>query len=169
MMDSDHLKRRVSLLLAFYIVALLLAGLSAIPIGTGMEYLNNAVGVGSPMETTWPALAEWITYVHQGVIETEQKYPFIFYGTDWLAFGHFVLAIAFIGPLRNPVRNIWVIELGMIACVLVLPYALVFGYLRGIPFFWRLLDGCFGVFGIIPLWLCRKWVKQLAAGDAARS
>jgi len=37
-------------------------------------------------------------------------YPFIAYGTDWLAFAHFVIAIAFIGPWRDPVRNVWVVE-----------------------------------------------------------
>ena len=35
------------------------------------------------------------------------------------------------------------------------PWALVFGSLRGIPFFWRLVDCSFGVFGFLPLWLCR--------------
>jgi hypothetical protein len=35
-----------------------------------------------------------------------------------------VIAIAFIGPWRDTVKNIWVIEFGMIACVLVVPFAL---------------------------------------------
>ncbi|SCF41963.1 hypothetical protein [Micromonospora mirobrigensis] len=33
------------------------------------------------------------------------------YGTDWLAFAHLVLAVAFWGPLRDPVRNVWVVQL----------------------------------------------------------
>src|SRR5437870_13113633 len=81
--------------------------------------------------------------------------------SDLLAFGHFVIAIAFIGPLRNPVKNIWVVEFGMIACVLVVPFALVMGGVRGIPFGWRLVDCSFGVFGIIPLWFCRQQIKHL--------
>ena len=59
--------------------------------------------------------------------------PFLGYGTDWLAFGHFVIAIVFIGPLRDPVKTVWVVEFGMIACVLVVPFALVMGGVRGIP------------------------------------
>jgi hypothetical protein len=87
----------------------------------------------------------------------------IAYGTDWLAFGHFMIALAFVGPLRHPVRNIWVIEFGMIACVLVVPYAMTMGGFRGIPIGWRLIDCSFGVFGIIPLWFCRQQIKRLAA------
>jgi hypothetical protein len=33
------------------------------------------------------------------------------------------VVIAFIGPLQDPVRNVWVVELWMIACELVLPVA----------------------------------------------
>jgi len=85
------------------------------------------------------------------------------YGTDWLAFAHLVIAVAFWGPLKDPVRNIWVIEFGMIACVLVIPLALIAGPIRGIPFFWQLVDCSFGVFGIIPLWLCRRDILRLEA------
>jgi hypothetical protein len=78
-----------------------------------------------------------------------------------VGFGHFAIALAFIGALRDPVRNIWLFTFGMIACALVVPYAFVFGALRGIPFWWRLIDCSFGVVGIIPLWLCRTWSKEL--------
>ena len=91
----------------------------------------------------------------------DQKYPFMFYGTDWLAFGHIVIAIAFLGALKDPVKNIWIIEFGMLACLLVIPYALIFGAIRGIPFFWRLIDCSFGIIGILPLWLTRKYVHRI--------
>jgi hypothetical protein len=35
------------------------------------------------------------------------------------------------------------------------------GAIRGIPVWWRLIDCSFSVFGIIPLWLCRRWVNEL--------
>jgi hypothetical protein len=38
---------------------------------------------------------------------------------------------------------------------------MVFGEVRGIPFGWRLVDGSFGVFGFIPLWLCRRYAVEL--------
>ena len=71
--------------------------------------------------------------------QTQLQHPLLFYGTDWLAFGHFVIAIAFIGALRDPVRNRWLLDFGLIACGLVIPFALVFGGRRGIPFWWRLI------------------------------
>ena len=97
------------------------------------------------------------------VAEANERYPFLFYGTDWLAFGHLVIAIAFLGPLRDPVRNIWVIEWGMIACVLVIPAAMVCGPIRGIPFWWRLIDCSFGVVGILPLILAWCYARRMAA------
>ena len=50
---------------------------------------------------------------------------------------------------------------------LVVPWALVFGPLRGIPFFWRLIDCSFGVFGIVPLWLCRRDIDMLERLEAS--
>ena len=64
--------------------------------------------------------------------------------------------------LRDPVRNIWLFRSGMIACVLVVPYAFVCGGLRGIPIYWRLIDCSFGVFGFIPLWFCHRWAAEVA-------
>ena len=102
------------------------------------------------------------------LVAPNDNYPFIAYGTDWLAFAHFVIAIAFVGPWRDPVKDVWVVEFGMIACALVIPFALVMGSVRGIPFGWRLIDCSFGVFGIIPLWFCRRLINRLAQADPIR-
>jgi hypothetical protein len=99
--------------------------------------------------------------VHTALNQTAAQHPFLFYGTDWLAFGHFVIAIAFIGALRDPVRNSWLYTFGMISCVLIVPYALIFGGLRGIPIWWRLVDCSFGMFGFVPVWLCKRWAEEL--------
>ncbi len=37
---------------------------------------------------------------------------------------------------------------------------LLFGWLRGIPPFWQLIDMSFGVFGIVPLWWARRLIRQ---------
>ena len=79
----------------------------------------------------------------------------------WLAFGDLGIAVFFVGALKDPVRNLWVIEAGMIVCVGVIPLALICGPIRGIPFFWQLIDCSFGVFGIIPLLMCRGYVKRI--------
>ena len=87
----------------------------------------------------------------------------LFYGTDWLAFGHFVIAIAFVGALRDPVGNHWRFDLGLIASGLVIPFALVFDVVVGIPVGWRLVDCSFGMFGLIPLWFWRQWVREIGS------
>ncbi len=51
----------------------------------------------------------------------------------------------------------------MIACVLVVPLALICGPLRGIPFFWRLIDCSFGILGFIPLWIARNDIRRIGA------
>jgi hypothetical protein len=112
----------------------------------------------------FPNLAAWISKVHIGLVETNRAHPFLAYGTDWLAFAHVILAILFIGPLRDPVKNIWVIEFGIIACILVVPTAMICGHIRDIPFFWRLIDSSFGVIGLIPLLIVRKNIKVLELG-----
>jgi hypothetical protein len=76
----------------------------------------------------------------------DAKFPFLAYGTDWLAFAHLMIAVAFIGPLRDPVRNRWILEWAMICCVGVLPLAFIMGPIRG-PFGWTLVDCAFGVVG----------------------
>jgi len=152
---------RIRALLLVFIVGLVLSGATAIPLKTELDLLSRIV-VGNDTTTLAPsALARWIIKVRDALVETNAKYPFMAYGTDWLAFAHLVIAVAFIGPFLDPVKNIWVVEFGMIACVLVVPFALIMGSLREIPLGWRLIDCSFGILGIIPLWFCRKQIKEL--------
>lgn len=153
--------KRIRIILSFFIIALALSGLTAFPLQWETGLLNQWFGIGTFMERLFPDLSYWITHVNKGLTETYRTYPFIPYGTDWLAFAHIAIAIAFIGPLRDPVKNIWVIEFGIIACILIIPTALICGSIRGIPLFWRLIDCSFGMFGIIPLWICRHYIKMI--------
>ncbi len=163
MSASQFLLRRIRGLLFVFICALILSGATAIPLETELGALAKITGPTDKSATTQGAgLIGWVAEVHAGLVQTNAKYSFLSYGTDWLAFAHFVIAIAFIGPMRDPVRNIWVVEFGMIACVLVVPFAFGMGAVRGIPLEWRLIDCSFGVFGIIPLWFCRRQIKELA-------
>lgn len=147
--------------LVFFIAALAASGITAIPLLWELALLRSFLSAQPWIGGLWPDLVGWIGLVDGALVETYGRFPFLAYGTDWLAFAHIVIAVAFIGPLRDPVRNIWVVEFGMIACVLVIPVALVFGALRGIPFYWRLIDCSFGVVGIIPLWLVRRDIQRM--------
>ena len=41
--------------------------------------------------------------------------------------------------------------------------AAICGQIRGIPFFWTLIDCSFGIFGIIPLLIVQKQIRKLEA------
>lgn len=143
--------------LAVFMVGLIVSGLTAFPLETELRVLCSIVGVDpAAPPSDYAGLQHWIAVVAEGLRETYAKYPFIAYGTDWLAFAHLVIAIAFIGPYIDPVRNSWVVTFGIIACLGVIPLALIAGAIRQIPFCWRLIDCSFGIFGIIPLMLVRK-------------
>ena len=140
-----------------FIVLLILSGVTAFPLQWEMSLANDFM-LSLPSNNL---LSEWYFKVSQGLNETWDKYPFIAYGTDWLAFAHIVIAVAFIGPFRDPVRNIWVIEFGMIACLMIFPLAFIAGPIRGIPLFWQLIDCSFGVFGSILLYYIYRKIKIL--------
>jgi hypothetical protein len=138
----------------FFMITLFLSGLTAIPAEAELAFLSRCF----PADTM---IDGWIEKIYTGVANTNKDYPFITYGFDWLAFAHFVLAILFIGPLKDPVRSKWVIEFGMIACLLIIPFALIAGHFRGIPFWWRVIDCSFGLLGLIPLNICLQKIKQI--------
>jgi hypothetical protein len=156
MTNKIALQQRIRFLLIFFILALCVAGVTAIPLRWELGLLNQWFGINSFLYQFFPSMAEWISRVSDSVQNGYGGFPLLAYGTDWLAFAHIVIAVLFIGPLRDPVKNIWVIEFGMIACVLIIPWALIFGMVRGIPWFWTLIDMSFGLLGIIPLWLIRR-------------
>jgi hypothetical protein len=150
------LRGRIRLLTRLFIAGLILSGATAIPLRSELNLLANLFQANQ-----WSELSEWLYRVHDSVEKTQSQFPFLFYGTDWLAFGHFVIAIAFVGALRDPVRNKWLFDFGLIACALVIPYAMIFGSVRGIPVWWRLIDCSFGIIGSVPLWFCRQWAREL--------
>lgn len=108
----------------------------------------------------------WILTVRLGLEHTYADFPWIAYGTDWLAFGHLVIAGFFIGPWIHPVSSRPTLYTGIFACLAVIPLALICGPVRGIPFYWRLIDCSFGVVGIVPLIYCLKLVRRIETEGA---
>jgi hypothetical protein len=109
--------RRIRLWLAIVIVGLVLSGITAFPLQIELGWLVSF------LRTSWLQpiaesvhLLRWVGRVNEGLTATNAHYPFLAYGTDWLAFAHLVIAVAFIGPYLDPIRNKWVITFGLIAC-----------------------------------------------------
>ncbi len=146
---------RIRALLIFFVVALVISGLTAFPLESELRLLAPMIP-----ERTGP-LGEWITRVRDGLIETNDRHPYVMYAADWLAFAHLVIAVAFVGPLRDPVRNIWVVQFGMIACAGIIPLAAICGPIRDIPWGWTLVDMSFGVCGVIPLLIVHRLIRRL--------
>jgi len=161
MTRSDHL-RRIRVWLAVFIVGLVLSGITAFPLVTELHWLDAVLhsNILQPIAQS-THLLPWIERVDEALSTTYARYPFLAYGTDWLAFAHLVIAVAFIGPFVDPVRNKWVITFGLIACAGVVPLAFIAGPIRGIPLPWRLIDSSFGVFGSIPLLICHRSIALL--------
>ena len=148
--------------LKVFIVALFISGFTAIPVEQELTYVVNHF----PFEGS---IKGFLDEVLIGIRHASKDYPFLFYGYDWLAFAHFVLAILFIGPLRDPVKNKWVIEFGVIGCSLISPFAMIAGHFRGMPFWWRLIDCSFGIIGLLPLAICLKNIKRLEVEEKEKS
>jgi len=161
MQEICLLKRRIRALVLFFMAALAASGLTAVPLAWELGQLNRLAGPGSALAAWLPAPGAWIGRVHDGLQAACAAFPQISYGTDWLAFAHLVIAVAFIGLLRDPVRNRWVVEWGMLACALLVPWTLLMGAVRGIPWFWQLIDMSFGVVGMLPLWFTRRSILRL--------
>lgn len=164
-MNREQTLKKVKWLTWLFIIALVISGATAIPLQSELDVAARLLGGGG--STNASGFTYWILKVRGALDNIYAAYPFTAYGTDWLAFGHFVIAIAFVGALREPVRNRWLYLFGMIACVLVVPYAMICGAARGIPFYWRLIDCSFGIFGFVPLWFCWRWTGELESRDAA--
>lgn len=151
------LRRQIRLAISIVIFGLVLSGVTAFPLLHELNLLCNVLGSGSERSD----LTRWIFKVRDGLANTYRDYPFIAYGTDWLAFGHLMIALFFILPYRDPVRYEGVLKVGIAASLLVIPLALICGPIRGIPLFWRLIDCSFGILCIPLLVFALRKTRQL--------
>lgn len=162
--NATLLRRRVRWAVGAFIAGLVLTGLSVFPVVTLVNFLQVWVQLNLPEFE----LTQWLTQVNQALQYNQQHYPFLLYTLDWLGFAHLLIALVFIGAWRDPVRNIWVIEFGMVACILTLPAILLFGIKTHIPPFWWLIDALFGAIGVAVLGYahcCTRRLEQMLATD----
>ena len=159
-MDERGTLRWIRISIAVLMLGLVLSGVTAFPLRLELGFASSVLH-DLPFAAWFPDAVGWVDRVADALTDVDARYPFIAYGTDWLAFAHLVIAVVFIGPLVDPVRNIWVIQFGVIACIGVVPLALIAGSIRGIPLGWQLIDISFGVIGAIPAVIAWRLTRRL--------
>lgn len=150
--NSQSTITQINSVTCIFILALIMSGFTAIPAKSEIAWLLKT------LPSDWVTIHEWLSRIHVALWSVDEA---LLYGYDWLAFAHIVIGICFIGVLKNPVQNIWVVEFGMIACLLIFPFAAIMGNWRGIPIWWQFVDMSFGLLGIIPLWFLHNRIKTL--------
>ena len=112
-MNEQQILFRYRAAMLVFMVGLVVSGLTAFPLLREVEALTRWLGIAPGADTH--ALAGWrwwLAFVRQGLRDTYAAYPFMAYGTDWLAFAHLVIAVYFIGPLVRPRGGRWILISG---------------------------------------------------------
>jgi hypothetical protein len=112
-MTSASLLRAIRIWLAIVILGLFLSGVTAFPLQHELDLLVR-ISAHVQLAEHAHALNDWFLRVDHALADTNVRYPFLAYCTDWLAFAHVVIAILFIGPFLDPLRNKWVVTWGLI-------------------------------------------------------
>ena len=99
-MEGKALLRRYRVVLGLFITGLVLSGLTAFPLLHELRLMASWLGIKShEAYQQHEGLSFWLGYVWHGLEVTQAQFPFIVYGTDWLAFGHLTIAVFFMaGP-----------------------------------------------------------------------
>jgi len=158
--------KQIRLTIGIVIGGLVLSGITAFPLLHELRLLSFVMtGDAQASSELHSGIVQWILRVREGLEVTHERYPFLAYGTDWLAFGHLVIAMFFILPWRDPVRYQDVLRVGVVASLGVIPLALICGPIRGIPFGWQMIDSSFGLLCLPPLLFALRKIREWEGGS----
>ncbi len=152
--------RRAKWMLAIVAFGLLAAGVTVWP---AVWELKTAVRLVWGDAAPTGAVHRFLLEVILAIESVKAEHPFLLYAGDWLAFAHIVLAILFAGAVRDPVRNVWIVQCGLIMCLGVPILAGVCIPLRGLPWQWFLVDSAFAPAAALPLWIALGDIKRAAS------
>jgi len=159
-MNPASLVRSIRVWLAIVILGLFVSGVTAFPLQHELDLVVR-IAAHFHLADRAPVLNDWFLRVDHALADTNARYPFLAYGTDWLAFAHIVIAVAFIGPWFDPLRNKWIVTWGLINSVGIFFLALIAGPVRGIPLYWSVIDCSFGVVCGAILLIVRSKIRLL--------
>ncbi|MDP6046147.1 MAG: hypothetical protein QGH94_07575 [Phycisphaerae bacterium] len=150
--------KRARLMLAIVAFGLLVSGVTIWPATWELELLVDSIWGPGPSSGV---MHGFVLRVIEAVDYVGAEYPFLFYAGDWLAFAMIVLAILFYGARRDPVRNVWIVQCGLIMCVLIPVLAGICVPLRGLPLRWFWVDTAFAPAAGIPLWIALRDIRRV--------
>ncbi len=154
---SAGLLTRIRLCLALLMAGLLFSSLPGFFPLNGTKWIlgllarTSHFGDGTPLFT-------WFLGTRQALMATSLTARFLFYATNRDGLSRILFALLFLGPYRDPVRNRWVINFGLLSCAALVLFAFVAGEIQGMPFLWRCADAAFALLCALPLLLCKHYI-----------
>ena len=164
--ERNDFMKRAKIMLGIIVFGLLLSGVTVWP---AVPELKAAVRVVWGDAAPGGTLHGFVLRAIDGLETTRAAYPFMLYAHDWLAFAHIVLAILFAGAIRDPVRNVWIVQCGLVMCALVPVLAGICIPIRGIPAVWFLFDFAFAPAAALPLWIALKDIRRAERENGSRN
>lgn len=162
-MDPTKNLRKIRFYLILFFLGILFGLHTVVFVEIETAFFVKYLGPDTFMENALPVISAWIETLHTSITESYSAYPVMAYCMDWLSYACVVFALFIIGAIKDPVRNIWIIQVYMMACILATLLPFIVGPLRGIPVFWRFVDGSFGIMGFILLFPAYRLTKELQA------
>jgi hypothetical protein len=155
--------KRAKIMLGIVVFGLLVSGITVWPAVPELKMAVRLVwGHAAPAGT----LHAFVLKAIEGLEVVQANYPFMLYAHDWLAFAHIVLAILFAGAMRDPVKNVWIVQCGLIMCALVPVLAGICIPLRGLPLIWFWFDFAFAPAAALPLWIALRDIRRAEAEES---
>jgi hypothetical protein len=163
MINEQKTLKKIRIYLILFLLAFLFSLHTVVFIETDAELLAKYVGHDTFMEELCPSISAWIEHLNLAVSETYSSYPFFAYCMDYLVYASVVLAIFLLGAIKDPVKNVWVVQVFMVACCLAFILPFIVGPLRDIPVFWRCIDSSCGLIGLLFFLLAYRLIRKLEA------
>lgn len=151
--------KRAQYMLGIVAFGLFVSGVTVWPAVPELKFAVQLAWGNSPPEAG-STLHSFVLQAIEGLERTEATYPFLLYAHDWLAFAHIMLAILFAGAIKDPVRNKWIVQCGLIMCALVPLLAGICIPLRGIPCCWFWIDAAFAPAAALPLIVALRDIRH---------
>ncbi len=166
-MNHDKTLKTIRFWLVLFFLGVLFGLHTVVFVEVETAFFVKYLGNGTAFAEKLPFVSSWIDNLYISVSNTYQTYPVMAYCMDWLSYACVVFAIFMIGAIRHPVRNVWIVQVYMIACLLAAVLPFIAGPFRGIPIFWRFIDGSFGVIGFLFLLRPYLLIKKLEAAETS--